>query len=369
LVPPYLGDKSQGAALFKSQLSVFPLALAGAVKDAARAWAIAPLRHTHSLFDVKAGGGWKIRSRRGFSGREIFRLKRQFCKLVFMRSLRIRLAKQIVVPRDPTEGLLTNFLHVIEVVHRVRPDAVIGIDWALNGKEVGFKYGAVGDNVWTKLFCSVGEDPPATAYRADASIDLALWGTGKDYLTGARLRAHRRAYHKTLSNWIKISNPAVLERVRHTREESFKGRFCLGVHRRVGNVMVANLQSDGAVPSLDSLIEHCRSILQSESRESVIFLATDDLEAVDAFASAFSGRLIIQEGVQRTTADKAEVHFQGWNKLSLSDAEDVLTDTLLLSHCHVLLHGSSAISTVASLLNPQLELVRVFGRAPAKNTA
>jgi hypothetical protein len=353
--------------LFKSQLSIFPLAMAGAVKDAARAWAIAPLRNTHSFFDFNAGGGWKIRSRRRFSRREVFRLKRQFFRLVFMRSLRIRLAKQIVVPHDPTEGLLTNFLHVVEVVHRVRADAAISIDWTLNGKELGFKYGAVGDNVWTKLFRSVGENPSTTAYRAAASIDLALWGTGKDYLTGAKLQAHRRAYYKTLSKWIEIANPAVLERVRRVRDKSFEGRFCLGVHRRVGNVMVTNLQSDGAVPSVDSLIERCRSILQPESRESMIFLATDDSEAVDAFASTFGERLIVQENVQRTTAGKAEVHFRGWDELSLSDAQDVLTDTLLLSHCHVLLHGSSAISTVASLLNPELKLVRVFGRTPEQN--
>ena len=91
-----------------------------------------------------------------------------------------------------------------------------------------------------------------------------------------------------------------------------------------------------------------------------IFLATDDAEAVDAFRDAFGSRLIVQDNVKRTTASEREVHFGDWQTLSLADAEDVLVDTLLLSRCNLLVHASSSVSTMASLLNPDLTLIRAY---------
>ena len=88
-----------------------------------------------------------------------------------------------------------------------------------------------------------------------------------------------------------------------------------------------------------------------------VYLATDDADAVRAFKSAFGVKLIVREDVQRTTADAAEVHFGEWGRLSITDAEDVLIDTVLLSKCNVLVHISSSVSTVASIFNPALILV------------
>jgi len=90
-----------------------------------------------------------------------------------------------------------------------------------------------------------------------------------------------------------------------------------------------------------------------------VFLATDDADAVGVFRRAFGPRLVVRDDVQRTTADGVEVHFRDWDRLSLTDAEDVLIDTMLLSHCKVLVHASSSVSTVASIMNPALALVRI----------
>ena len=81
-------------------------------------------------------------------------------------------------------------------------------------------------------------------------------------------------------------------------------------------------------------------------------------DAVDGFKRAFGCRLILRENVQRTTSDAAEVHYRDWNRLSITDAEDVLVDTMLLSKCDVLVHASSSVSTVASIMNPALTLIR-----------
>ena len=111
------------------------------------------------------------------------------------------------------------------------------------------------------------------------------------------------------------------------------------------------------------LIKAVEAILSILTKEGVsdhaIFLATDDAEAVGAFKRAFGCRLTVRDNVQRTTSDAAEVHFRDWDSLSITDAEDVLVDTLLLSKCDVLVHASSSVSTVASIMNPALTLVRV----------
>ena len=141
------------------------------------------------------------------------------------------------------------------------------------------------------------------------------------------------------------------------------GRFCIGIHRRVDNALVADLQSDGKVPSLEMFIRAVEVILSILTKEGIsenaIFLATDDAEAVGEFKRAFGSRLIVRDNVQRTTSDAAEVHFRDWDRLSITDAEDVLVDTVLLSKCDVLVHASSSVSTVASIMNPALTLVRL----------
>jgi hypothetical protein len=110
-------------------------------------------------------------------------------------------------------------------------------------------------------------------------------------------------------------------------------------------------------------IRAVEAILSILAREGIpdyaIFLATDDAEAVSVLNRAFGCRLIFRDNVQRTTSDGAEVHFRDWECLSITDAEDVLVDTVLLSKCDVLVHASSSVSTVASIMNPALTLIRV----------
>jgi hypothetical protein len=73
------------------------------------------------------------------------------------------------------------------------------------------------------------------------------------------------------------------------------------------------------------------------------------------FKRAFGSRLIVRGNVQRTTSDAAEVHFTDWDRLSITNAEDVL---VLESKWDVLVHASSSVSTVASIMNPALTLIR-----------
>jgi hypothetical protein len=340
-----------------------PRAVARALCDAGRAWVIAPTVYRRAVYARNEKGGWRLRHRRAFRRREILKLKVSAARRIFVESIKLGFTRSLVIPRYPEEGLVANLLHVLEVVHRVRPDASVHVDWVLQGSEIGFRYGELGDDIWARLFRAVGPRPPEMTHQAARRVDLAFWGTGRDHLTGRRLQEHRRAYHSTVLNWLEITNRQVLEQVSHTCVQFLDGRFCVGIHRRVGNAMVADLQSDGKVPSLNTFIRAVEVIVSLLTKEGVtehaIYLATDDAEAVGEFKRAFGSRLIVRDNVQRTRSDAAEVHFFDWDRLSITDAEDVLVDTMLLSKCDVLVHASSSVSTLASIMNPVLTLIRV----------
>jgi hypothetical protein len=339
-----------------------PRAVVQAVFDAGRALVIAPTFYRMNIYARNANGGLCVRHWQSFDHKEVLKLKVSVARQVFIESIKLGIARSVVIRRSPTEGLLSNLLRVLEVVHRVRPDASLHVDWVLEGTEIGFRYGDLGDDIWARLFQSLGPRPPVITHQAAFLVDLAFWGTGKDHLRGRRLQKHRQVYHSTVLKWLEITNKQVLEQVRQTCEQFLDGRFCIGIHRRVGNALVANLQSDGKAPSLEWFIKAVEAILSKLSSESIrdhaIFLATDDAEAVGFFKRAFGFRLIIRENVQRTTSDAAEVHYRDWDRLSITDAEDVLVDTVLLSKCDVLVHASSSVSTVASIMNPALTLIR-----------
>jgi hypothetical protein len=344
-------DISKLTSLMNSRVQDSVRGVVQAGSDAARAWTVAP---THYYHDAKG-------SRRPFTTRERLRLKYETAKAAFSYSRLITEASTILVRQMGTEGLLANLLHVIEVLHRSRPDANVYVDWTLRGTEKGFRYGAVGSEVWSGLFKPIGVRPQSPAFPADYAVDLTLWGTGRDRLGGQVLQNQRNAYHRTIGKWIDVTNPNVLSRTIRIHEEFFEGRFCLGVHRRVANAGVANLQRDGRLPSLNALLTRCDKLLQKlGGPHSTVFLATDDADAADAFKAAFGSRLVAQDNIKRTTASKPEVHFGDWREMSLTDAEDVRVDTLLLSRCNMLVHASSSVSTMASFLNPKLTLVRAY---------
>lgn len=336
-----------------------PWAAVQAVRDAGRAWAATPTYSGRSVYVDRPDGSRKLRSFRPYRLDELLKLKFQSAHWVFLYSARLGIADSVVILRFRTEGLLANLLHVLESLHRTRPGARVHVDWVLQGNEVGFRYGNVGDDLWTALFRPLGPYPQGAPLRASLPIDFAFWGTGKDHLTGWRLRRHRKAYHVTLSKWLEVTNPRILQQVREISARSLEGRFCVAVHRRVPNTQVANLQAGGQVPSLNDFIGTAEAILAKRNAPDwAVFLATDDAGAIDAFRRAFGARLVVRDNVQRTTATAEEVHFRAWDRLSLADAEDVLIDTILLSRCDVLIHASSSVSTVAALMNPVLSLVR-----------
>jgi hypothetical protein len=271
-------------------------------------------------------------------------------------------SKEVVIPRLGTEGLLANFLHVLEVLRRTRRDASVSVDWVLRGDERGFRYGKANEDVWQQLFKPLGQQSGGRLHSASAELDFAFWGTGKDYLSGAVLSAHRRSYNQVFSHHIHIVNPRVIDEVRKISDRSMLGRYCIGVHRRVDNAKVANCHIEGRVPTVeqisDAVTRHANMLCDHFWK---IYLATDDLLSIEEFKRTFRDKLIYRPYVRRTSANACEVHQDDWNTVSSCDAEDALIDTILLSRCDVLFHSSSSISTAAGIMNPSLEMIRVKG--------
>ncbi len=338
-----------------------------AAGDAGRAWAFSPVSFGPSHYDVNESGGWRLIHRRSYRSPEVLRLKMLSARQVFADSFAVRTARNVRIPHRPTEGLVANLLHVIEILHRVRTDARVSVDWVLTGAERGFRYGKIGDDVWAGLFEPVGPGLSATPHRASASLEPAFWGTGKDRLSGRSLQRHRRSYHSTVTKWLRVSNEELRERVRRMHAAFPVEALAIGVHRRVANVRVEELQHDGKVPSLDDFIGAVHQVVAAKGQpDHIVFLATDDAAAIALFKNAFGSRLRLQEQVQRTTADLAEVHFRDWGQVSIGDAVDVMADALLLAQCDVLIHASSSISTFASIANPEQMLVRVAPASPSQ---
>jgi hypothetical protein len=314
-----------------------------ALRDAVRAWQISP----HF-------------SQRQYDRRGLLRIKMLQTTATFLASIRIGFSPRVLITRLKTEGLLANLLHVLEVLHRVRPDAQVAIDWATVGDEPGFRYGQPGDDVWSSLFSPFRGAQGTDYVRCHMNVDLAFWGTGKDYLSGPCLTRHRANYHKTYSSWINISNRRILDEVTQIYDHYFRGRFCIGVHIRVDNPKVANCQIDGRAPSPEVFIKTAHfEVPGSADVPWIVFLATDDKGAIHPFRRTFGRQLVVREDIERTGTNQIEVHCREFPAPSLVNAEDVLIDTVLLSRCNVLLHMSSSVSTVASIMNPQLRLVRV----------
>lgn len=271
-----------------------------------------------------------------------------------------RVKQDVTIPLIGREGFCSNVIHVLEVLHCVRPDANVHIDWTLTGNESDFKYGQVGDNVWELLFAQISPPRPPGGVEVAQSLDPKLWGSNKDRLTDAERRRQREEYHEAWSRYVRITNRRILDEVARIEEQSMRGRCCIGVHKRVANRGVRRIQADGKLADVTAYIETARAAAQKRGRDDfMVYLATDDVSAVAPFREAFGDRLVVREGVQRATPEGQEVHGQDWDRVSLADAEDIVIDTVLLSKCEAIVHAASSVSTMAAFINPKSEQLRV----------
>jgi hypothetical protein len=202
---------------------------------------------------------------------------------VFGNNLKMRLRKNVRIAALGTEGLFANYLQVLQVLRRLRPDGKVKVDWTLTGEEEGFRYGQIGDDVWSHLFSLRRPAPQEPCWQPHHLLDLTLWRAGKDYLRGDALQRQRYEYNQVINNWVEVTNARVLAETERYYEQFMRGHFCVGVHRRVVNGGTTFLQATRKMPSTETVIERTRAEIRASGAESaVVFLATDDREAVES---------------------------------------------------------------------------------------
>jgi hypothetical protein len=183
------------------------------VFDAGRAWIIAPTVYRRAVYARNTSGGWCLRHRRSFRRKEVLKIKVSVALRVFTASTKLGIVRSVVIPCYPEEGLLANLLHVLEVVHRVRPDASVHVDWVIRGTEIGFRYGDLGDDIWARLFQTLGPHPPAiTHHRKDS-----------DYYDGLFNLEDFEEVITRSPDYVKLANPATKKGV------SYKGVMTEGL--------------------------------------------------------------------------------------------------------------------------------------------
>lgn len=324
-------------------------------------------------------------------------------------ALEISTATRVLVRRHDN-GFFANFLQVIDALAasitaltpsgtRVagREGGVAGevvVDWTLDGTEEHFTYGQVGTNVWTELFepvtqpCSAkasADDDRAQPVTLGRRLNMLLCSvyrgmtTGEDGGGSSYFASHRQQYSALCKRHIAVRHPGVLKAVEagkaalnaaaNSSEQSEQKRvYKLAVHKRVSTPAVIKAQTSNSLPPTSVYIAAAQKVLaerEGEAGTGVLWLASDDIEAVGAFQAAFGDRCIVRVGVKRTSGGVCEdgrsneVHNLAGGA-TLEDAADVLIDAMMMSECDECIHADSNVTIAAAIFNPAMRMTHIL---------
>lgn len=309
-------------------------------------------------------------------------------------------------------GLFANVLQLLDALLLAPSDASIHVDWRVARDNTDFRYGGPGADIFEQLFVlplqggseewaqSVGLAASAhspkrqrtlQAERAAASngalvqagrvnplfcsVFRGLLGSAWKAVPGLR-QAYQAAWRR-----LGVRHPTALQELAALVSGPLKrrpGQRLIGVHKRLDCPGVRRVQTAGELASCDQFA--ARAIDAAGAGGGVVYLATDDVGAPDAFAASIEAanarrspharlELCVRRGVARSeggelppgvgsaTRRDNEVHTRP--ETSLVDAVDVLVDALALAECDVIVHADSNVTTFASIVNPRAELVHV----------
>uniref|UniRef100_A0A7S1WFS0 Uncharacterized protein n=1 Tax=Alexandrium catenella TaxID=2925 RepID=A0A7S1WFS0_ALECA len=273
-------------------------------------------------------------------------------------------------------GLFANVLQVFDALLLSGPNAKVLVDWRRKGEEGHFQYGPAEFDLWAHLFrtserihsvadCKGATAPDNTiALKSRASVVFLNMLRGYVW-TFPELPALRGAYASACR--CLQPSPEIAARVDEVCASWGPGACVVAVHKRLGTSEVAACQLSQRNPGAEEYIARARKVATAASavngQRPVVFLATDDVHAAEAFRKAFPEdggiQLCLRSGVKRSQGGVREdgvdneVHR---NPCEVTDAEDALIDALCLSRCQDLVCIDSNVSIFAALTNPDLRL-------------
>ena len=193
------------------------------------------------------------------------------------------------------------------------------------------------ENAWNYYFEPVGQINPE-----DKACSMHHHIMPREYST-------RVAMNQMINKYVKVK-PSILARVDEIIGQL--GENPLGVHIRMTDKYncVRNGEPQSHYPlTVDHYKKHID--LNLEKNDSKIFLATDDLEALNQIEQAY-GDKVIRADCTRST-DKISIHHHmGGDKRQ--QGEEVLIDCLALSRCRHILKGVSNVALCAMFWNLDL---------------
>ncbi|CAK9026014.1 Hypothetical protein SCF082_LOCUS17317 [Durusdinium trenchii] len=267
-------------------------------------------------------------------------------------------------------GLFANVLQVCDALLLTKPGVPVLVDWRRKGSEGHFQYGPEGFDLWSHLFepnkrCRSAETLQCEdGLTMPGRINCLFMNMLRGYLWSM---PEHDLQHLRLSYAAAISE---LEPTMHIKKQLMgicrewtEDTYVLGVHRRLACSEMVACQLSQRAPSNVEYISRARKLCAaSGKKQKIIFLATDDSQAVIDFEMAFANssvKLCCRDGVKRSVGGVREdgvdneVHR---NPCAEADAEDALVDALCLAKCEELICVDSNLSIFAALKNPRLRL-------------
>ena len=270
-------------------------------------------------------------------------------------------------------GLFANILQVCDAVLLTKAGVPVLVDWRRKGSEGHFQYGPEGFDLWTHLFeaserChSAAENPKLMedALIMPGRINCLFMNMLRGYLWSMppgnllQLRSNYAAAMGDLE-----PTPRIKRKLSETCGGWTDDAHLVGVHKRLACSEMVACQLSQRAPSNQEYISKARQIFTSSCKQrKIVFLATDDCQAVIDFEAAFGKdgdvQLCYRDGVKRSSGGVREdgvdneVHR---NPCVEADAEDALVDALCLAQCQELICVDSNLSIFAALKNPKLLL-------------
>ena len=278
-----------------------------------------------------------------FLNRRVHKLSRSLYDLIFIAagSLHIGLTIRIKSKRCGYFGDLA------QTINAIRFAEIVGLNCEVDWNDESLYYDEnCGNNVWEYYFI---QSKFSFSGKAIFKLTVPYFPTAFEFpcYSGMSTKDSTAA---AISKFCRLKQE-VVDIVEAYISDNFSGET-LGVHIR--GTDAANGYEGRTSPSLEKLHLKIDNWL-SARKNGTIFLATDDLNAMNRLSATFGRRLHFRECLRSDDGNSIHGHYDnGQQGSGYQKGLDVLIDSLILSRCTEVFYRGSRVAWFASSKNPGL---------------